>query len=251
MRKILDHLKADWYKYLIEIFVLIIGIYGAFMLDNWNESRKDRIEEIEILKNIHKDLNASIEEFQFLNSLRVQLIQATSKIFEISTHPQNFIPEELDTLLARTLIRPTYNGRMGTLELLFSTGKINLIRNEELKSVLINWPGYIDDLKEEEVYANEYFTTTYSPHLAKYAVVPELHNTISGYSLFTERTKGTVFEINHEVMKRNYDLLLADKKYLNDLALRARSIEIALTETNSMIERANKLQELIASELEK
>ena len=56
MKKILSHLQAEWYKYLIEVLVLIIGIYGAFALEEWREVRKDEQSERTLLKNIQEDI---------------------------------------------------------------------------------------------------------------------------------------------------------------------------------------------------
>jgi|GEM_PF-2583843 len=61
MKKLIDHLKAEWYKYLLEILVLIIGIYGAFALENWNEDRKEniatRILAISLIEDLQKDVS--------------------------------------------------------------------------------------------------------------------------------------------------------------------------------------------------
>jgi hypothetical protein len=62
MKQIWQHLKNKWIKYLFETIAIIIGIFGAFSLDNWNNSRLDRKEEILILKEISRDLSAGLDE---------------------------------------------------------------------------------------------------------------------------------------------------------------------------------------------
>ena len=56
-------------KYLLyaigEIFLVVIGILIALQVNNWNEKRLERRQEIEILKSVRKDLANTIEEFRF------------------------------------------------------------------------------------------------------------------------------------------------------------------------------------------
>ena len=60
MKRILSTLKEKWPEYLLEILVLIIGIYGAFALDKWNENAKSKRTEFELLKALHHDLGENI-----------------------------------------------------------------------------------------------------------------------------------------------------------------------------------------------
>ena len=63
MRKILNHLSTDWYKYLLELIVITAGVLGAFALNSWNENRKMRSEELIILKDIQSNLATTLENF--------------------------------------------------------------------------------------------------------------------------------------------------------------------------------------------
>ena len=71
MKKILETLKRKWAEYLLEIIVIMIGVLGAFSLNNWKESWSTKMQEIELLTSIHKEftlnrneLNRSIEKAQ-------------------------------------------------------------------------------------------------------------------------------------------------------------------------------------------
>ena len=49
MKKILETLRLKWAEYLLEILVIMIGILGAFTLNNWNEDRKQEVKDREFL----------------------------------------------------------------------------------------------------------------------------------------------------------------------------------------------------------
>lgn len=44
MKKIWNHLKEDWFKYLVEIGVVVLSILLAFALDKWSKDRSEKEE---------------------------------------------------------------------------------------------------------------------------------------------------------------------------------------------------------------
>lgn len=47
---------TEWKKYFFELVVIVVGITISFMVQNWQEARKSRHEEVLMLERIHSDL---------------------------------------------------------------------------------------------------------------------------------------------------------------------------------------------------
>ena len=71
MKKVIKYLGENWIKYGFETFAILIAILVALALENWNEERKERILEIEILaeikQNLIEDLRDHNQNISFLN----------------------------------------------------------------------------------------------------------------------------------------------------------------------------------------
>jgi hypothetical protein len=65
MKRILSTLNEKWPEYILEILVLIIGIYGAFELANYGETRNRKRAELEILKGCKTELVTDLAEINF------------------------------------------------------------------------------------------------------------------------------------------------------------------------------------------
>ena len=63
MKRLLTTLRDKWPEYLLEIIVLVIGIYGAFELDRWNENRRASRAEKEQLINVYEALRTDSAHF--------------------------------------------------------------------------------------------------------------------------------------------------------------------------------------------
>jgi len=254
MRKILNHLATDWYKYLLELIVITAGVIGAFALNNWNEDRLARIEEQEIYRNLKTDFENSVEEFLFLNNLRDRMIGSTYRIMEISAgyEPSTKVDNELDSLVVNMMMLPTFNGQMGTLNMLFASGRIHLIANNELKQRLIAWPGTIEDMTEEEIYGRDFYRFEVYPALAHavnyHKILRKYANSIS-FSPIGAKYGYPDLTLDPKVMQNGYEALFKNQSFINSLAIRNDYTKSSRSETEILIEQANELIHLIEKEL--
>ena len=137
---------GKYFKYAIgEILLVVIGILIALQLNNWNENRINNIEE----KTILKAMLTEISENQLIlakdlkshaNVLR--LVKELSDY--ISPEPEKIENKRLDSLMYSLLRLPTYVPKEGVINSILASGKISLIKNNELNSKLASWSSLLD-----------------------------------------------------------------------------------------------------------
>jgi hypothetical protein len=98
MKKILVTLKEKWAEYLIELLVIIVGILGAFSLNNWNEKQREQEKLISILN--HAKVNI-IEEVSQLRAQNEMLIELADTILRARIIIEN---QEMTTTIEKAIL---------------------------------------------------------------------------------------------------------------------------------------------------
>jgi hypothetical protein len=141
--------EGKFSKYLLyatgEIILVVIGILIALQINNWNEDRKARIQEVEILENLSTDLQADIKELAFQISFKTEMASEYRNCLNILAERKTGSIEELKrdlkTILqvgGLTLNKTTFNN-------LETTGEIRLIRNKAFADSVVAYynSGYV------------------------------------------------------------------------------------------------------------
>lgn len=228
-----------------EITLVMIGILLALQVNNWNESRKQRLEEIQILKNIQLDYQNVIAECEENNVFRKRILNATNELYRLIGNDQHvYSKSELDSILAVLFINPTYNNQTGSLNILFNSGKINLIANDSIKEELIKWPQRIDDVIEDELYASDHLLNELKPYMRKFISISNVNNAIDykGLELFDSSHKSN--------FESNYRAMLNDIEFEGILASRELPLSVSLIQSEDLIDTAKNIIRLIDKELE-
>lgn len=240
---LVDNNKTGKYiKYAVgEIILVVIGILIALQINNWNEQRKNIIEESIILSNLIEDLRADIDGYnESIDWLKSRQANVDSLILflknpDISVNDAKLTYWLITSgyILDYTPVYPTYTEIIGS-------GKLSLIESEEIKKGLANYRSNFDN--DVRVFTSydvgvkriEYKALTY----------------IEGKPI------AQFFGDNYEIKNKNVIVdktkLLEDKELLELLKHNAYHTQVEINmKTLEYIPMADSLIKIIESELKK
>lgn len=233
-------------KYLLyalgEIGLVVIGILLAFQVNTWKEEAELQKEERLLLANLRADFEVRREElleFDTYYDLEIEAVGTLLPLFQ-SSGP---LPNErvLDSLLSYSENAYTFNNSFQLLDLLFNTGRIDLIGNEQLKNHLLKWPFLVEETLEEQRYLMEI-----DIHLG-YPIADQFISQSDLSHYFTFRDYGS--EKYRSKMQKDYAGLFRSPLFENYLSRRLQTIRIMKSDRLRLIVVSNEILALIESEL--
>ena len=82
--------------------------------------------------------------------------------------------DAVGTDLWRSLSWRTANLSTATLDAVVSAGRLQLIRDDELRSALAGWKAHLEDMAEEETFEWREIMERYRPYMGRFLVIPSL-----------------------------------------------------------------------------
>jgi hypothetical protein len=151
-RRIRQRLMAEnkFGKYLLyalgEIILVVIGILIALSINTMNEKRKEDQQEQVILKRLQKEFTANKKQLLNKMEVRESIILSCQELLFYFDEPETGSYEEIIRRLG-SLIPTTYDPVENDL---VNSGNVEIIKNEELKQMLVNWSTDVIQLREVE-----------------------------------------------------------------------------------------------------
>lgn len=204
MKKLLETLKQKWAEYLLEMIVITFGILGAFILNNWNEVRKEGIEEGKLMRNINQEFKNNLRNLDIAMTRIDQTKSSLAKLMLAMSEPSSnlYKEEKLDTLLALCSGIPTKWRRSDmNIREIESSGQLGRLKDEELKNLLYDWLGRLEVVKSVEKNGEDSFLSyiNYIKEYGSWREIDKLGSSIKGGS----------------VLMPSNDHLLSDYKFEN------------------------------------
>lgn len=135
-----------------EILLVVIGILMALQINNWNEERQDRKEELNALNSLKQEFISNQALFAEMQQLRLAALQEKGAYIELLQSAKftyaDIVAEHEHTNAnyGAGTTSPAY----GVLNSLISSGNIKLIEVDSLKFALTNWKEFSNDFLENE-----------------------------------------------------------------------------------------------------
>ena len=244
-QKLLSENKIS--KYLLyavgEIVLVVIGILIALQINNSNEARKLRNQELHYLENLKTDLNLNIAELDEYMAIRNSRIESANKVLE---HFEGKPLTDLNDFAFHTTniyIWQKFSQHDNTFQELVNSGNLALISNDSIKNGLLNLQALYKKLKNEEAHFRyDAEVLLYEPSYGVLDLNPIVKN-------FTYQvSKGQAGE-NVKLPKANYEAMLKDIKQKNGFVMAVYEFSVMNMQFNEMKEMCNSIITLIDGEL--
>lgn len=201
-----------------EILLVMIGILLALQVNNWNQNRIQDQLEILTLQNLNRDFLTNKERiksgFITLDKLNRQISRAqdliTSDVADTTNFDAVFSPFFLSYVM-------TYDPVDGTIVDLLNSNKLNLLKDDILRSKISEWNALLEDIKEHELKVLHFRENDLGPYMINCCPRSELNKVslkkvIEDYKfdnlLFIYKWLITAQIANYKTVESHIDLIL-------------------------------------------
>ena len=212
-----------------EIILVVIGILIALQINSWNKDRIAKIEEKQILKNLHN-------EFQQNEYLLNEVIDINVKCFNTGVIIMGLFEKErleiakynTDSLIFFSLEKRLFSPSENALQDLLQSGRYQLISNDDLKKSLYQWSQKMHSAKERYSGMDSKIEQDIVPYLSK------------NYSFKDIDRYGPLNWERKSILEIDKTLIFEDIEYENnvdDLLYRVNDYSNDLIDLQSIIKR--------------
>ena len=129
----MSNLKKEWYRYLIEILVVILGIMGAFTLESWRDSQKEQRLKNELYGDFVQELQKDLEEIKGNADFNKNYLKLYRRASEIMLNDPQMKKADSVGIIAMGLMEFSDFQKSGSAyEVLSNSGKLDLIDNKSI-----------------------------------------------------------------------------------------------------------------------
>ncbi len=235
-----ENQTGRYLKYAIgEIILVMIGILLALQVNNWNNNRELKKEELKVLKSLLKEFNENLNIFDIAYEFH---LNRKESIEAIMTSNLRELPLDSVRRLNRNVSdNLTFDPFQGIYNSVINSGKIELISNDSLKHKIARFQDLLSDYKEEETNTMLFVYNNLYPF--------QLDNLKMNFNLIYGIKEGSREELTE--LNQNTIQLIESDKYENLLVYVYGYMREIFTEGPILREEMRSIINLLQSEIKK
>ena len=177
---LMNNNTGTYFKYAIgEIILVVIGILIALSVSNWNKKRSDTNSEQIILNDLNTELKNNITSLENIINEHQKSLDAAIEVRALikdSVRLNDMPSENLGSILSIMNFNWTYNAKLGILNSTINSGKMDLIKNKEIRYMLSSIQESIIDANESTQEINDIRGSFFWPTIASKREVLDYEN---------------------------------------------------------------------------
>ena len=139
LRNISNDIKdGNWLAVLIELLVVVVGVYGAFQLERWGEERRENLEEQVLLEQLHNEIELTYPAMEAQLQKYQDLVTSAAEVASVLMQPVG--SKELSDDQCGQIFSISVLSRepltLITLDEMVSSGKHSQLDDRELRALL-------------------------------------------------------------------------------------------------------------------
>lgn len=166
---LLEGNTGRYFKYAIgEIILVMIGILLALQVNTWNNHRIEKVKEQAVLKNLRIDFKNNIENLDKAYNSFKEAYEASVNLLEIIKDSNALDSEEVEHLVDDVINKTqSFDFITGSINEIFNTGSLHMIRDPTLRKQISNWSYYFTDTEDDIVIYRDYLFGVFVPSLTE------------------------------------------------------------------------------------
>lgn len=177
-------------KYLVyavgEIILVVIGIFIAIQLNDWNQQRMEQKALAVTLQNLQEEFGRTQELLHLIASDYQSSLDANRALLQLfKQNPEDISARKVDTLLGKATSQAPFYPPQPVLDEMMTSGTIKSLSSETLKRLLFEWQSHIQWFHLDYDLMLKFSSNEYNPYINRHWPWRNIDQTGVGES-FTE-----------------------------------------------------------------
>jgi len=168
----MNNLQAiNWKRIAVEAAAIVVSILLAFAIDAWWDDRQERIEEREVLLGLKSEFSRYRDDLAISIDIQADVLLSTSDLV-VATR-RGFWKSEahsFDAALVNLSDPKSHDFGGGVLDALISSGRLEIISDNELRMKLATWSEVFNEIRDDEIRNLEFISNHVYPYMLRWHI---------------------------------------------------------------------------------